>query len=145
MLCGCGTGHCGSGPRAPPHAISAPGQPVLRDENGYVDTGDILTLRDDRYHFVGRKGGIINVGGNKVYPEEVEEVINRHPDVRMSLVRGRSNPITGALVVADVVARSSQQGTDASADPLRREILQACRLALPPHKVPAVLKVGLLA
>ncbi len=117
------------------------GQPVLRDENGYVDTGDMLTLRDDRYHFVGRKGGIINVGGNKVYPEEVEEVINRHPDVRMSLVRGRSNPITGALVVADVVARSSQQGTDASADPLRREILQACRLALPPHKVPAVLRL----
>ena len=117
------------------------GQPVLRDEDGYVDTGDILTLRQDRYHFVGRKGGIINVGGNKVYPEEVEEIINRHPDVRMSLVRGRSNPITGALVVADVVARSNRGGTTTFAEPLRREILQACRLALPPHKVPAVLRL----
>ena len=114
---------------------------MLRDEDGYVDTGDILTLRQDRYHFVGRKGGIINVGGNKVYPEEVEEIINRHPDVRMSLVRGRSNPITGALVVADVVARSNRGGTTTFAEPLRREILQACRLALPPHKVPAVLRL----
>ena len=42
------------------------------------------------------RGGIINVGGLKVHPEEIETIINRHPDVQMSLVRGRKNPITGA-------------------------------------------------
>ena len=39
-------------------------------------------------HFLGRRGGVINVGGAKVNPEEVEAVINRHPAVLMSRVRG---------------------------------------------------------
>ena len=48
----------------------------LRSPDGYVDTGDLVELRDDRYYFVGRRGGVINVGGQKVHPEEVEAVIN---------------------------------------------------------------------
>ena len=39
----------------------------------------MVERRGDRYYFVGRKGGIINVGGLKVHPEEIEAVINRHP------------------------------------------------------------------
>ena len=78
----------------------------LKNAEGFVDTGDVLELRDDRYYFVGRRDGVINVGGLKVHPEEVEAVINRHPEVRMSLVRTKKNPITGALVVADVVLKS---------------------------------------
>jgi acyl-CoA synthetase (AMP-forming)/AMP-acid ligase II len=77
-----------------------PESPTLLDAEGFVDTGDLLELRGERYYFVGRRGGIINVGGLKVHPEEVEAVINRHPDVRMSLVRARRNPITGAVVGA---------------------------------------------
>ena len=77
--------------------------PLLFDEDGFVDTGDMIELRDGRYYFVGRRGGVINVGGLKVHPEEVEAVINRHPGVRMSLVKARKNPITGAIVVADIV------------------------------------------
>ena len=46
----------------------------------------------DRYVFAGRKGGIINIGGLKVHPEEIEAVINRHPQVRMSLVRPKKSP-----------------------------------------------------
>ena len=63
-----------------------------RDADGYVDTGDMLELRDGRYYFSGRRGGIINVGGLKVHPEEVEAVINRHPRVQMSLVRSTQKP-----------------------------------------------------
>jgi acyl-CoA synthetase (AMP-forming)/AMP-acid ligase II len=40
-----------------------------------VDTGDMVELEDGRYYFRGRIGGVINVGGQKVYPEEVEAVI----------------------------------------------------------------------
>ena len=80
--------------------------PPLKDPEGFVDTGDELELRDGRYHFVGRRDGMINVGGWKVHPEEVEAVINRHPEVSMSLVKTKKNPITGALVVADVVLRT---------------------------------------
>src|SRR5260370_1291762 len=54
---------------------------ALRSEDGFVDTGDMLALRVDRYYFVGRRDGMINVGGLKVHPEEVEAVINRHPRV----------------------------------------------------------------
>src|SRR5262249_36602839 len=82
---------------------------AVTDADGFVDTGDIVERRGDRYYFVGRRGGIINVGGLKVHPEEVEAVINRHPGVRMSLVRSRKNPITGAVVVADVVLSASSQ------------------------------------
>src|SRR6185437_2531039 len=83
---------------------------ALLDAGGFVDTGDMLELRGDRYHFVGRRGGIINVGGVKIHPEEVEAVINRHPAVRMSLVKSRKNPITGAIVAAEVVPVALPQG-----------------------------------
>ena len=116
---------------------------ALADADGFVDTGDMLELLGDRYYFVGRRGGIINVGGRKVYPEEVEAVINRHPRVQMSLVKARKSPITGAIVVADVVVRSpaGPSGAPAGAAALESEILDACRRALAPHKVPAAIRL----
>ncbi len=51
----------------------------LIDQDGYVDSGDRVELRGDRYYFLGRSSGMINVGGIKVLPEEVETVINGHP------------------------------------------------------------------
>ncbi len=111
------------------------GAPVAGPD-GFVDTGDMLELRGDRYHFAGRKGGIINVGGLKVHPEEVEAVINRHPQVRMSLVHPRKSPITGAIVVADVVLAEA----GASGDGIRGEIMHLCRERLPQHKVPAMIR-----
>jgi acyl-coenzyme A synthetase/AMP-(fatty) acid ligase len=109
------------------------GVPALVGADGFVDTGDIVELRDGRYHFVGRRGGVINIGGQKVHPEEIEAVINRHPDVQMSRVRARKNPITGAIVVADVVPVAEHVPLDA----LKGEILDACRGTLARHKVPA--------
>jgi len=108
---------------------------TLKDVDGFVDTGDMLELRGDRYYFVGRRDGVINVGGLKVHPEEVEAVINRHADVQMSLVRTRKNPVTGALVVADIVLKPAPAARDIPA--LRREIILLCREDLPSHKVPA--------
>ncbi len=69
---------------------------VLKEPDGFVDTGDVLELCDGRYHFQGRRDGVINVGGLKVHPEEVEAVLNRHPQVRLSLVKTKKNSITGA-------------------------------------------------
>jgi hypothetical protein len=43
------------------------------------------------------------VGFLKVHPEEVEAIINLHPREHMSLVKARRNPVTGAIIVADVV------------------------------------------
>ena len=108
----------------------------LKDKDGFVDTGDVLELRGDRYHFIGRRDGVINVGGLKVHPEEIEEVINRHPHVRMSLVRTRKNPLMGALVVADVVLRTADQPGSTDDCTIHRDILSLCRESLSAHKVP---------
>jgi len=113
----------------------------LFDAEGFVDTGDIVEVREGRCRFAGRRNGVINVGGLKVHPEEVEAVINRHPAVRLSMVRARANPITGAVVTADVAlvdpaAAASAEGIS----DLRASILAMCRSALPPHKAPATIR-----
>ena len=61
----------------------------------------------DRLYFVGRRGGVINVGGAKVHPEEVEAALNAHAAVLASRVFARKSPITGALVFAEVVLREA--------------------------------------
>ena len=114
---------------------------VLVSEDGYVDTGDRVELIGDRYYFRGRVGGVINVGGMKVHPEEVESVLNADPRVRMSLVRARRNPITGAVVVADVVLANPSNVSGAThPETIKDELLESCRRALPAHKVPAILR-----
>jgi acyl-coenzyme A synthetase/AMP-(fatty) acid ligase len=120
------------------HAYVGQGAAALADGDGFVDTGDMVELRGDRYHFVGRRGGIINIGGLKVHPEEIEAVINRHADVRMSRARSRRSPITGSIVVADVILAD---GCDVSrSEAIRDRILADCRNSLAPHKVPAMIK-----
>lgn len=117
--------------------------PQLAGPDGFVDTGDMIELREGRYYFVGRRGGIVNIGGAKVHPEEIEAVINRHPRVRMSLVRARPNPITGAIVMADVVkAEVAPMPADEGGDDetVKREILDLCRQVLARHKVPAAIR-----
>ena len=109
--------------------------PPLKNADGFVDTGDVLDLREDRYYFSGRRDGTINVGGLKVHPEEVEAVLNRHPHVGMSLVRMKKSPITGGLVVADVVLRAPAQA-DENVQALQHDILQFCREELAIYKVP---------
>jgi acyl-CoA synthetase (AMP-forming)/AMP-acid ligase II len=110
----------------------------LADADGFVDTGDMVTLRGDRYYFAGRREGVINVGGQKVHPEEVEAVISQHPGVQMARVHGRRSPITGTLVVADIVVRPSARQDCFEA--IKAEILATCQAALPAHKVPAMLR-----
>jgi acyl-coenzyme A synthetase/AMP-(fatty) acid ligase len=120
------------------HAYVGKNAAPLTDADGFVDTGDMVELRGDRYHFVGRRGGIINIGGLKVHPEEIEAVINRHPEVRMSRARSRRSPITGSIVVADVILAGhfDQSGSDE----IRKQILADCRASLSPHKVPAMIR-----
>src|SRR6202034_2836718 len=114
---------------------------LMSGEDGYVDTGDLVELANGRYYFRGRKGGVINVGGLKVFPEEVESVLNADPRVRMSLVKARRNPLTGSLVVAEVVLADSESSADASmAAQIKSDLLGACRRTLAAHKVPAQLR-----
>ncbi|MGY3448263.1 class I adenylate-forming enzyme family protein [Bradyrhizobium sp. USDA 4353] len=120
------------------HAYVGRTAAALTDSDGYVDTGDMVELRGDRYYFVGRRNGIINVGGLKVHPEEIEAVINGHPEVRMSRAKSRRSPITGGIVVAEVVL--TRDSDAARTDAVRNEILAECRARLAAHKVPAMIR-----
>ncbi len=110
----------------------------LRGSDGFVDTGDIVALHGARYHFAGRADGVINVGGQKVHPEEVEAVINQHPAVRMSRAAARRSPITGAVVVADIVLEDAAFADDLAAP---QAIQEFCRTRLPPHKIPVSVRI----
>jgi acyl-coenzyme A synthetase/AMP-(fatty) acid ligase len=116
--------------------------PQLWKSDGFVKTPDMIELRGDRWVFAGRSDGVVNVGGLKVHPEEVEAVINRHRRVRMSHVKGRRNPITGEIVVAELILKNNEVGSEACRDEamIKDEILEMCRSVLPPHKVPATIR-----
>ena len=105
----------------------------LMDNEGFVDTGDFVEQRGDRFFFIGRRGGIISVGGLKVHPEEVEAVINGHPDVRICRVTGRRNSLSGMVVMAEVVL-VDLDNVDASR--VREEILAICDRSLERYKIP---------
>ena len=107
---------------------------ALFDDDGFVDTDDMVERRGERYYFMGRRAGVINIGGLKVHPEEVEQVINLHARVRMSLVKARRSPIMGDLVVADVVLKADV-ATEARSM-LSADILAFCRERLERHKAP---------
>ena len=110
--------------------------PALVDEEDFVDTGDLIETRDGRCYFMGRRGGVINVGGAKVHPEEVEAVLNGLDAVRASRVSARANAITGAIVVAEIVLNDPA----AKRDTLAREIMAAARQKLAAHMTPAQIR-----
>ena len=126
-------------PRTGSHYIGT--QHSLADNDGFVDTGDLVERRGDRYYFVGRKDGIVNVGGLKVHPEEVEAVINRHHLVRMSLVRPKNSPITGSVLIGDVVLKPEAEGALTDRIGIKQDILRHCREILPRHKIPAAIRL----
>jgi len=107
-----------------------------RDDTGLYPTGDLVEVVDDRVHFLGRRNESINVGGQKVHPREVEEVLLAEPRVRAARVSGANSSVTGQIVRADVVAAA-----DADEAELRRALLDRCRRQLQPFKVPRILKI----
>ncbi len=105
------------------------------DGQGWLDTGDLVKVENDRVLFCGRANSVINVGGQKVLPEEVEAVILQVPGVVDTHVKGMRNPITGELVAADVVIAP---GLDATA--MVQKVKEAVRV-LPAYAAPRIVKI----
>ncbi|WOI36634.1 fatty acid--CoA ligase family protein [Alteromonas sp. CI.11.F.A3] len=78
------------------------------DSEGYVNTNDVVMIKDNRVYFKGRANGAINVGGQKVHPEHVEQVLLQSPLVSQARVYAKKSSIMGQLVVADVVLSASK-------------------------------------
>ncbi|MBM3826098.1 MAG: long-chain fatty acid--CoA ligase [Verrucomicrobia bacterium] len=100
--------------------------------DGWFRTGDRVELGPEgTLRVLGRMGELINVGGEKLMPAEVESVVLAVKGVRDCRVRGEPHALTGQTVVADVVAASS-----ADQEALRAAVRNACRARLARHKVP---------
>lgn len=97
-------------------------------------TGDLVEQRGDRVYFVGRKSETINVGGVKVHPLPIEEVVQNVPGVVAVYCYGKKNPITGQIVAVDVLP-------EATADrvALEEEIRRACE-SLARHAKPRIIR-----
>ncbi len=103
--------------------------------NGWFFTGDIAKyLADGKIMICGRKKSMINIVGNKVFPEQVEAVLNRHPDIVDSYVYGGAHPIFGEIVCADVIINNETTAN-------KEQLLQFCRNHLSSYKVPQKLQI----
>jgi acyl-coenzyme A synthetase/AMP-(fatty) acid ligase len=104
-------------------------------EDGYFITGDRVELSGDYMRFLGRESEIINVGGQKVFPAEVETVLLECGLVRDAAVHGERHPITGSIVVAMVELREPSDEAEA-----RRVIKRFCAERLEAFKVPVKIR-----
>jgi acyl-coenzyme A synthetase/AMP-(fatty) acid ligase len=106
-------------------------------EDGWYCTGDIVEQDEDGYiKIIGRKSDIINVGGLKVYPNEVESIIEQIDGVLDVFVFGKENSISGNIVCAKIVSKSNnfqEQGV------LKKQIRKVCQEKLEKFKVPAMI------
>jgi acyl-coenzyme A synthetase/AMP-(fatty) acid ligase len=110
--------------------LNAPNDRFTPD--GWFRTGDRVELGpDNTFRVLGRAGEMINVGGEKLFPQEVEAVILEVPGVLDCRVRGEPNALTGQTVVAEIVP---SPGSDPES--LRSSIRSTCRSHLARHKVP---------
>ncbi len=108
-----------------------------KDTDNYVKTGDKVQLHDERYFFCGRENGVINVGGNKVFPEEIEAVLLTYEGVKMAVVSAQKNAITGALIQVKIVLDVNIEDKQQFIARLRKY----CSSQLEPYKVPAIYHV----
>ena len=114
-------------------AYLEPWQPrdEVTDEEGWFHTGDLGKVDESgSVTLVGRLKSVINVAGMKVFAEEVEAVLNGHPEISESRVSGASHPAVGHVPVAELVA------IDPAAPPKKPAILSFCRERLSNYKVP---------
>jgi long-chain acyl-CoA synthetase len=105
------------------------------DADGFFDTGDLAEVDGEWLRILGRKSEIINVGGNKVFPLEVENTLLGLANVEDVAVHGEPNPITGQIVAATVRLTEPE---DAAAFKTRMKRFCADKLAA--YKVPAKIR-----
>jgi long-chain acyl-CoA synthetase len=106
--------------------------------DGWFSTGDAVEVQGDYLKILGRKSELINVGGEKVYPTEIENVILELPSVANVTVYGEKNAITGEIVCADITPVSNVS------EPEREfvaKIKEHCRSKLQRYKVPVKINI----
>lgn len=108
--------------------LNAPAPP---EEDGWTCTGDRVEVDGDYIRILGRDSDLINVGGHKVYPAEVENVLLGLPNIRDAVVVGERHPLMGQVVSARLLLQEPEEpGT------LRHRVRAACARHVPAYAVP---------
>lgn len=100
----------------------------------WYDTGDLVAITSTtplRFRVVGRVHGWINVGGEKVNPSEIEDVLLAHPAVAAARVYGRKNSVTGQILAAELVIKKALV--------TEQQVREFAAVRLPPVKVPRLI------
>ena len=117
----------------------APEETAATLRGGWLHTGDIARIDEDGFFFiVDRKKDIVIVGGLKVYPREIEEVLHEHPKVKEAAVTGVTHKVRGEMLVAQVVLKD---GVADDPRQVRRELLEFSRARLASYKVPRRIEI----
>ena len=100
--------------------------------DGWFDTGDMGKMDDNGYLYIsGRRNDVINFAGMKVFPYEIEAVVNSHPAVKESLAYGISRPNYGQLPAVKIVLENSS-----ATDDIKHELRRYCYRRLAAYKTP---------
>lgn len=119
--------YLGAGPDGLPRAALT--------KDGWLDTGDVGFLDPDGFLYVsGRADDVINRGGEKVYPREVEEVLIQHPEVALAAVAAEAHPLLGAQPVAFVTTSAQHDASESQA--FISELEAMCARSLSRYKRP---------
>ncbi len=100
-------------------------------EDGWFRTGDAVEVDGEYFKILGRKSELINVGGEKVYPQEVENIIILIDNVLDVQVYGEKHPFTGNIVCANILIN-----LETDKDFVKRSIKNICKEKLEPFKNP---------
>ena len=102
------------------------------DDDGWFNTQDRVEVDGDYFRILGRVTDVINVGGKKVYPAEIEDVILSLDNILDAAVYGERHPLLGQIVVAKVALAVSEDVAS-----VKSRIRKACMGALSPFKAPS--------
>ncbi|WP_394729119.1 class I adenylate-forming enzyme family protein [Altererythrobacter sp. GH1-8] len=122
--------------RAPTAMIGYLGEEKPSVINGFICTGDAVQMDGRWMRILGRRSELINVGGEKVYPQEIEDVIRELPEVREVIVRGDPHPLLGKVIAARIRITEA-----ADAPTVRKAVRKHCSARLDRYKVPVTIEL----
>lgn len=117
--------------RSPSTMVGYLNAPTPLTDDGWFMTGDVVDERDGFLRIHGRRSDLINVGGEKVFPAEIENVLLQMEGVVDAAVHGEPHAILGRIVVATV-----HLSTGETLPAFRARMTQFCRPRMEPYKVP---------
>jgi acyl-CoA synthetase (AMP-forming)/AMP-acid ligase II len=122
--------------RSPSAMLGYLNAPSPFDSQGWFNTQDLVETDGEYIRILGRKSELINVGGEKVHPTEIENLLLQLDNVRDVTVRGQPNPITGEVVAVKITSVIPEDP-----DALKRRVRELCRARLERYKMPAIINV----